>query len=405
MDGAPASPTTYYAIYGLTAATPFNAQLCMIDRSRTTTLLPAAPLFGSTGSAAVTLSAGQGPAVDSSRAAALLANQRGLDADVLNWERYLALELNSPDFQHSTYPVLAGSKAVELAVATAAGGSITAANYMVPPPYTPKIKSLTLSYSSTQELRFDSERADAQIHRALAHPSFGYCAVEIERDSTAGGVPFLPPLPQRRRAVSGPARSAAPQSVSLFFQMAEGTADADLPQAEVSWSYLSGDRWQPLSREVLLDTTRGLRSSGLVELALPATSPSTRLRDPLVSASDDQARSQHGLRGDWPTHPGGVGDLRRSRQLARALRRSSASGQHHPARQVAARGVQGPSALHVLRGRPAESDDTWALRVSERLRHKGRALSLGTTSGWPWRSFLSCTRSSASRRRPTGLGW
>ncbi len=375
--GAPANPTTYYAIYGLTAATPFNAQLCMIDRSRTTTLLPATPLFGSTGSASVTLSAGPGPAVDSSRAAALLANQRGLDADVLNWERYLALELNSPDFQHSTYPVLAGSKAVELAVATAAGGSITAASYMVPPPYTPKIKSLTLSYSSTQELRFDSERADAQIHRALHIHPFGYCAVEIERDSTAGGVPFLPPYPNDGELYLGLRDLAAPQSVSLFFQMAEGTADAELPQAEVSWSYLSGDRWQPLSREVLLDTTRGLRSSGLVELALPATSPSTRLRDPLyflratikrdpstvceVIGLHTQAVSATFVdRGNSPAHFADRLPADSITQLARS--RPEVSKVRQPYTSYG--------------GRPAESDDTWALRVSERLRHKGRAVSL-----------------------------
>lgn len=375
--GAPANPVSYYASYGLTSATPFTAQLSMIDRSRTTALLPAAGLFGDSGSTPVTLTALGGPAVHGERAAQLLANQEALDSDLLNWERYLAIELNSPDFQHSSYPILASNKAVELAVATAAGGTITAANFMIPPPYTPKVKSLTLSYRSQIELRFDSERSDAGIHRAWHIHPFGYCAVEVERGTSRVGVPFLPPYPHDGELYIGLRDVAAPQSVSLFFQMAEGTAEPDLPQAPVSWSYLSGDRWLALGREVLLDTTRSLRNSGIVELALPPATPSTRLqsagdlyflratiaRDPVtvcdVIGLHTQAVSATFIdRGNAGEHFGSPLPKDSIKQLAK------------PRPQIAK--VRQPYTSYG--GRMAEGDATWALRVSERLRHKGRAV-------------------------------
>lgn len=374
--GAPNNPVGYYAIYGLAGTEQFTAQLCMVDRSRTTTLLPAAALFGSTGSAAVTLAAVSGPAVHGERAATLLAKQQDLDSDLLNWERYLALELNSPDFQHANYPIVAGTKAVELAAATASGGSITAASFMVPPPYTPKIKSLTLSYSSQLELRFDAERSDADLHRVLHIHPFGYCPIEVERAGSTTGVPFLPPYPNDGELYIGLRDLQAPQSVSLFFQMAEGTADPDLPQAAVSWSYLSENRFLPLSREVLLDTTRSLRNSGIVELALPIAGPSTRLREPLYWLRASIARDPSTVCDVVGLHTQAVSATFVDRDNAREhfenpLPPGSITQLAKPRAEVAK--VRQPYTSYG--GRMAESDDTWALRASERLRHKGRALS------------------------------
>lgn len=377
--GAPSTPIGYYSIYGLKSTDAFTAQLSMIDRSRTTTLSPAAALFGSTGTTPVTLTAAQGPAVHAERAAQLLANPRALDSDLLNWERYLALELNAPDFQHATYPILASNKAVELAVATAAGSTITATSYMVPPPYTPKIKSLTLSYSSHIELRFDSERDDAAIHRVWHIHPFGYCPIEVEREPHGVSVPFLPPYPSDGELYIGLRDLDAPQSVSLFFQMAEGTADPDLPQAPVTWSYLSGDRWLALEREVLLDTTRSLRNSGIVELALPVATASTR-----IQATDGHYWLRAAIARDPITVCDVVGLHTQAVSATFVDRQNSPEHFRDPLPQGSIKGLVKPRAevakvrqpYTSFGGRMAESEATWALRVSERLRHKGRAVTL-----------------------------
>ena len=372
--GAPASLSTYYSGYGLGSTTEFTARLCVIDRSRETTLQAAVPLFGSTGSAPVSLAAGPAPRVNPQQAAALLAREEAPDEDLLLWDRCLALELNAPDFQHASYPIVASSKALALTAATAQGSSITASDYLVRPPYTPKLKSLSVGYRASLELRFDSERADRSLHRVLHIHPFGFCDIEAERDDAAG-LPLLPPYASDGELYLGLQDLAPPQTVSIFFQVAEGSADPDLPQQPIRWSYLSGDRWLPLDRHIVSDTTRGLRNSGIVELALPAHTASTRLRDPLYWIRASIARDTRAVcdivgvhtqavsatfvdRGNAPEHfrdPLPAGSIT---QLAKAVR------------EVAA--VRQPYTSYG--GRMAETDATWAVRSSERLRHKGRAL-------------------------------
>lgn len=60
------------------------------------------------------------------------------------------------------------------------------------------------------------------------------------------------------------------QNVSILFQMAEGSADPDLPKQEVVWSYLSQNHWIDFDRtQILSDTTNGLLTSGIVTLTMP----------------------------------------------------------------------------------------------------------------------------------------
>ena len=57
----------------------------------------------------------------------------------------------------------------------------------------------------------------------------------------------------------------APQNVALLFQMAESSADPNLPRQALHWSYLSENRWLPLQSEeaAVVDHTGGLIILGL----------------------------------------------------------------------------------------------------------------------------------------------
>ena len=60
-------------------------------------------------------------------------------------------------------------------------------------------------------------------------------------------------------------------SVSVLFQVAEGSADPDLPQEDLSWFVLCDNYWKPLtSSEVVLDTTNQLLTSGVIKFVIPA---------------------------------------------------------------------------------------------------------------------------------------
>lgn len=385
--GAPKDLRSHYSIYGLADPPVFSAKVSRFDRSFETVLASAAPLFRTdattkvvSGSLPVSIAISRpGVAAVEIDPAVLAQGADEPDEEVATWRHYFQWELNDPDFQHSVYPTLAAKKSVELAALAAQGTAITASNYQVPPPYTPKLKSLTLGYTSSTELRFDDVTRPIRTHRVLHVHPFGCCDVEAERTSTVkgSGVPFLPRYDNDGELYLGLSNVEAPQTVSLFFQLAEGTADANLDAQAVDWSYLAGDRWLPLEHRILSDTTRDLSSSGIIELDLPQVAPSTRLRGDLYWLRAAVARDTASVCDVVGIHTQAVG--------ATFVDRGNADDHFRtplPAGTITQL-VSALSGIEAVRqpytsygGRPAEDTSNFSTRVSERLRHKGRALTM-----------------------------
>lgn len=299
---------------------------------------------------------------------------------VSQWPRHLVWELTPVDFQHSVYPQIAARKAGELtlaaAKATIAGGTaVDVAAYQVNAPITPLLKRLSIDYTASVELRLDGGAGAAEDGVVHIHP-FGACAVTPE---PGRGAPLLPRYDRYEGELYlGLGDVRAPQTLSVLFQLAEGSADPDAPRAEVVWSYLSGDAWISLGDgNIIADGTRGLTRTGILELSLDRASPSTRMPAGLywlraavpegtravcdVVAVHAQVVSATFVdRGNAPDHhdaplPAG--------SITRAL---------DPVRGVAALLQPYPSAG----GRPAEREAGLHARISERLRHKSRGLAV-----------------------------
>jgi hypothetical protein len=292
------------------------------------------------------------------------------DGDLRAASRYLHWELTPLDFGHTTYPSLAASKARELSVklATNTLGSGTAGDYHVNPPYTPTIKRLSVAYRTSIEI---DPTTPAGTDRLLHVHPFGEAAMDaaeprlFPRYDQAGelyiGLRELDPTP-------GP-----PQHLSLLIQLAEGTSDPDLEPAPVSWSCLDGDGWRDLA--VLHDSTRGLINSGIVELALPSVAPSTRLPGDL-----------YWLRVAIPRNPTSVCDtvdIRAQAVMVRFEDRGNAADHYQQPLPVGTidRLVEPDAGVAAIEqpftssgGKPGERAETFYTRVSERLRHKQRAL-------------------------------
>ncbi|HZI10643.1 MAG TPA: baseplate J/gp47 family protein, partial [Myxococcus sp.] len=146
----------------------------------------------------------------------------------------------------------------------------------------------------------------------------------------------------------------------------------------IEWSYLSGDRWLTLhDGHLLSDTTRHLTDSGIVQLALEPAQPSTRLPGEF-----------YWLRAAIPYRAGGVCDtVGIHAQAVSATFVDGGSPSEHLARKLPERSITGlvqhlASIAAVEQpypsrgGRPAEAQGGFYTRVSERLRHKQRALTL-----------------------------
>ena len=166
-----------------------------------------------------------------------------------------------------------------------------------------------------------------------------------------------------------------PQTLSLLFQMAEGTADPDAEREAVVWSVLDVLGWRRLpDAAILRDGTRGLISSGIVELALPAATPDTRL--PL---------GFYWLRASVKLGTAAVCDtvaiyaqaVAARRVLDRPAMQDLTPLPAHTIKTLATT-VAGVAAIRQpypsFGGRPRETDEDFYLRSSERLRHRQRAV-------------------------------
>ena len=387
--GAPASFKDQYLNYkgGLDAGS-FNARVGFKDGNLFAPATAALALFDADTGAdvvrAITLPADPGSP----------ATARAVGNDVGQWSRSLVWEL-AGDFQHSVYPSLALQTAMAMASFVAAGGKPSATQFLLNPPYTPKLKSLSLDYSSSVEVAVaDLPKTPATASLGLTHlHPFGTAPAAAELDLDANGkpvahpeaVPLLPLYDGEGALYIGLANLQtlqAPQTLSLLLQVAEGSADPDVPPGPVSWACLDGDRWVGLQDGALLeDGTRGLINSGIVRLALRPVAASTRLPGANLAAGKlywlrlAMDRASAGVCDMVAIHPNAVvasfvDQGNADDHLASPLPPETITALRTPLAGVG-KLMQPYSSFG---GRPAEASADFNLRVSERLRHKQRAL-------------------------------
>jgi hypothetical protein len=62
----------------------------------------------------------------------------------------------------------------------------------------------------------------------------------------------------------------ANENLSLFFQLDQGTKRSDKKPPAVSWAYLQNNEWLPLKNDLIIsDSTYGMQISGIVEITIP----------------------------------------------------------------------------------------------------------------------------------------
>lgn len=368
---------TYYLNYpGLAGNSGvFKARVALIDRSFELVLADVSLFADDTGKTqplrALTI-ADVPAAIESTSPDVIYDSRPDLTpaSDVRQASRYLRWELTPVDFGHGVNASLTASKARELSVAMSAGTvtAAAAAGYRVEPPYTPTIKTLRVAYATAVEI--EAAAAAVDHHLLHVHP-FGVCPIDAALPS------FLPRHDAAGELYIGVRDLRPPQHLALLLQLAEGTSDPDIAPAAVTWSYLDGDRFCDLSGSGIVDdTTRGLRNAGIVELALPAAASGSRLAPEL-----------YWLRLAIPRNPTSVCDLVSIRAQAVPVRfddRGNAAAHYEqplPAGSIErlldpdARIGRVEQPYSSFGGRPAERPDLFDTRVSERLRHKNRALS------------------------------
>jgi len=235
-------------------------------------------------------------------------------------------------------------------------------------PYTPQIESLTISYTASV--------AFSETTLNWLTP-FGFTPVGSDDKRS-----LLPVSDNEGEFYIGINSLVPGQTISLLFQLAEGSADPAVvkPDKHVTWSYLKENRWEPLEETMISDETGQLTRTGIIRYSVPKDVTKT---DTLFLPS--------GL--CWLR--AAVKDLSAAvcsiievvSQAARVTFHDQDNADdflsaQSPEGTIAKLLTPDPAVKKVVQpyptfgGRPKESADTFYMRVSERLRHKNRAITL-----------------------------
>ncbi len=319
--------------------------------------------------------------------------------EVLEQNRYLKLELQQPTFQHAEYAGVSLYVSTEMSKKFAGLDSDPAiTNYVVNAPYTPKLKSISCSYKANALIHPEDQENDQD--RVFHLYSHGFRQVEpqdikhksteesgyelhvdvlTEEDSTDSQQKFhlLPQFENEGELYIGLNGVTASQNVSVLFQMAEGSADPDIAPPQVTWWYLSKDIWKSFDDGHLLsDETNGLIQTGIITFNIPSDASNDNT---LLEAGKHwiKASVEGGTRGLCDT----IDIITQAVSLERVI-----SG-NNPFSALPAESVTEPSPtipqvktirqpFNSYSGSLPETQEHFKLRVSERLRHKDRAISV-----------------------------
>lgn len=302
------------------------------------------------------------------------------NGDVLDWSRYWLLELGNLDFQHRAYPRAAAGCANKITPGTSADPK--ARPYIVNQPYTPKIKRLTVGYTSSLEIDLSTGDLSQQADRLYHVEPFGSRDLA---DSPEKPYSFLPRYDNEGELFIGIKDLTPPQSLSLLFQMAEGSADPSLSREPIHWHYLDGDVWRSLEEgRLLTDSTNGLVNSGIIRFNLAPVKESSLLPADEYWLRASIARNSRSVADIVAIHAQAVRVTFEDRgndpqRLAQPLPAGSITGLAEPIPQVKA--VHQP--YTSFGGKSPEKAESFYTRASERLRHKNRTL-----TGWDYERMV-----------------
>ncbi len=262
-------------------------------------------------------------------------------------------------------------------------------------PYTPVLQSLYLSYSACSdvvELSANNEVSFKQKPASLYHLyPFGH----LEQHAFISGASTHYLLPQFRQYHTEQGKDilhqgefyigfknlSGQQAVQVLFQVMDGTADPTLniPKEHIGWSYLAGNEWVSFTKQEINDGTRQLIQSGIISFTIPegATTAHSLLPSGLLWIRASVENKVDGICKLLSVQAQAAITSFRNKEnagdfLEKALAAGSISKLKEP--QSAIKKITQPYAS--FGGRPLEKPDAFYIRVSERLRHKSRAITI-----------------------------
>lgn len=235
-------------------------------------------------------------------------------------------------------------------------------------PWTPIISNISLDYTATAAIE--------DIDLIHLYPYSGtYKHEEIQLQPT-----LFPTFCDEGTLFLGLQNLVPGNNLNILFQLAEATSDSESEKEEVQWHYLETNVWKPLRNrfEVLEDATLNLTTSGVIKFALPPnmTNKNSVMPPALYWIKASLPQNTRAVSETTGIHPQAVmvtftnDDANDKLRLSKPLPAGSISKL-----EVADANVKSTRQLYdSFGGEVPEIEQQFYVRVSEHLRHKGRAI-------------------------------
>ena len=309
-----------------------------------------------------------------------------LDTYNSNTQRgFIRLQLSGKDFQHTKYSEVYTKQALKLA------NGLTDETTTIFPnePYTPTIKSLYLDYSSSVEIDFSaaSTKSEYDSRTEQAFHVYPFGQREVHTYLIGEDIRAVPQFNLDTALCTGHLcigiKDALPsQSVSVLFQVYEGSGDPEKEVPDIEWLYLKDNQWYPFAAsDILEDSTNNLVKSGIIRFLLP---------DDIVSGNTLLDESCLWIAGciketvETDAFPDLI-DVKAQAAIASFNDNNNAASHLEsalPADTISKLSQQTTAIKSVMQpyasfgGKTQEDNTDFYRRISERLRHKNRAITI-----------------------------
>lgn len=257
--------------------------------------------------------------------------------------------------------------------ATAAMAAVSAITLL--PPYVPKLKWMKLGYTATLDIPLAGWQQRPGTVKLFHQLPFGLRELPLGMGSPQ---PLLPAFHEEGTALLGFQGLWPGQRLSLLLKVQPGSGNPDAIPPAVKWAYHSTFGWRPLPAYCLLqDDTRGLLRTGLLHIAIPDDAAPAPLE---MGSAALWLRASADLHCDHLPHWEALHTQAMHAKPSPSDDGGQVASSYLPAGSVTSLEGNHPSVAKVMQpypsynGRAAESDGEFYQRVSERLRHKNRAL-------------------------------
>ena len=313
---------------------------------------------------------------------------------------FIRLKLLCEDFGHAVFSKSFSKQSIALATWDKTGDEPQLPNE----PYTPAIKEFSLDYSSEAVIVLDKNTKQSTLEqRFLLGPRrrnplelIGETAVSKGKveffhvhpfgvqklTTTSSQAKLLPTYDNEGNLYIGLSNLEPPQTLSILLQHAEGSADPDANKQDIVWKYLKKDgEWGLLKKDthILSDGTNDLLTSGIILFDIPEdiSKENTMLTDgkhwlgasvgtdsdAICDLIDVKAQAVSAMFSDQGNDPDHLRTTLEAETISKLLRSDAAVDK-----------VTQPYAS--FGGQIEEQRPEFYTRISERLRHKHRAITI-----------------------------